>query len=374
MSKDDKVLEIQQIKAELLRRKPIDQMEQELKEARIQDRYQELQEKREERRLASQLDVFAPIDLQQVEAEILLRYANSQKQHVFLNKEIGDIVPIYGNNLIVVAGRSGQSKTTIALNLTHAALTEGKKVLLITTEALTSDLLTQLACLDLGYDPNQFKRLSAAALNRVLQRAGELSSRFYLQAPKTANGMQSTASLDWVESLFNQISTSPEERRPDYILFDYYQKIEGSSNMLQDKPWQILKRASKLFEANCNKLNIPIVIFVQLKEPSKTDQTFEQRIKEGTYIYQVATHVLEVIPDFDFYVTKFICRKARHGGLGQEFYVRYTDGRLTESLTSTEIEEYLVEKVKSDGLTKPQVPSKQRKIVRRIQELSKLKK
>ena len=76
----------------------------------------------------------------------------------FINKALTAAIPFTRENLYLMCGYSGNGKSTIAANISHSLYKEEKKTLVISNEEPKQDIIYRVACLELGYNFNDYKK------------------------------------------------------------------------------------------------------------------------------------------------------------------------------------------------------------------------
>jgi hypothetical protein len=74
--------------------------------------------------------------------------------------------------------------------------------------------------------------------------------------------------------------------------------------------------------------NIPVVLFAQLHSIGKrNNKALDSRIKDGPTIYEAATVVMEIVPDFEKSTTDVIIHKDRFGLAGNRLLLGFDKGK-----------------------------------------------
>jgi len=111
-------------------------------------------------------------------------------------------------------------------------------------------------------------------------------------------------------------------------MIDYYQLIRKSISNPSASPYEVLNDLRIFFGQYIKRANVPIVIFAQLHSLGKrNNKDLDSRIKMGPEIYETATVVIEMIPNFEDKSTEFVIIKDRFGYAGNRLTFAFDKGR-----------------------------------------------
>lgn len=242
----------------------------------------------------------------------------------FVNGDLTKAIPFTRENLYLMCAYSGSGKSTVAANVSYPLWKQKKKSLVISNEESEQDILFRVACLELGYNFNDYKKglMPMAQQKQCALLFPDIAKYVKVVDVNYKNGL--TTKVEGVKNVLEAVNNQ------DYscAMIDYYQLIKksvanpnaDSYNVLNDfRIWlgQFIKRA-----------NIPIVCFAQLHSLGKrNNKDLDNRIKHCPDIYEPSTVVVEIIPDFDNKTSDFVIHKDRFGLAGHKITCAFERGR-----------------------------------------------
>lgn len=246
----------------------------------------------------------------------------------FITQKLSELVPLVFPNLITIGANSGSGKTTAAANITYQLFKNGRKVLILSNEELTLDVLDRISCLELGYDIN--KRASFTEdQTRELDRLRPIVGQF-VRVVDTAYGgnPELTSSIEGIQAVLH--SLTKQEKFFDCIIFDYYQKVTISKEDPTQAEYATLQELSNLLDHYYKLVKAPIVVMCQLHPVSAEKKEFEKRIKGGKSIIMPSTYVLELQRVDGEFATEWICHKHRWGNAGKKIKTIWEKGKFKD--------------------------------------------
>src|SRR5687768_12645761 len=75
-----------------------------------------------------------------------------------INKDLTKAIPFTRENLYLFCAYSGSGKSTVAANVSFPLYKQQKKTLVISNEESEQDIIFRIACLELGYNFNEYKK------------------------------------------------------------------------------------------------------------------------------------------------------------------------------------------------------------------------
>jgi len=261
----------------------------------------------------------------------------------FINKALTAAIPFTRENLYLMCGYSGNGKSTIAANISHPLWKEGKKTLVISNEEPKQDIIYRIACLELGYNFNDYKKgmMSKAQQVECMKLYPEICKYVKVVDVIYNNGITST--LEGVKNILTQVKTA------DYsaVMIDYFQQIKTSVNNPARSSFEILTDLRLWLGKYIRESNIPVVLFAQLHSLGKrNNQELDSRIKDCPSVYEPSTVVVEIVPDFENKLTKFLIKKDRFGYQGMKIECAFDKGRYVE-ITAAHLEKIKQEKIEN---------------------------
>jgi len=179
-----------------------------------------------------------------------------------LDARTGGLQP---SDLILLAGRPGLGKTSLALNMvSHAALREGKTCAVFSMEMSELQVVQRLVSLNAEIDGNRMRR-------------GRLGVP-ELQAINAASSLLQTAPIYIEESsrltvtdILAKSRRLQSERGLDLLVIDYLQLIEGADN--EDNRVLEVAKVSRSLKAIARELQVPVIACSQLSRQIETRGT-----------------------------------------------------------------------------------------------------
>jgi replicative DNA helicase len=273
----------------------------------------------------SELESFGDkASLQEMFGNIAAYNSMLRERITFVNKDLTKAIPFTRENLYLLCAYSGSGKSTVAANVSYPLWKQGKKSLVISNEESEQDILFRIACLDKGYNFNDYKKglMPMQLQKECAMLFPDIARHVKVVDVNYKNGL--TTKVEGVKNVLEAINNQ------DYscAMIDYYQLIKrsvgnpsaGTYDVLNDfRIWlgQFIKRA-----------NIPIVCFAQLHSLGKrNNKDLDNRIKHCPDIIEPSTVVIEIVPDFDNRMSDFIIHKDRFGLAGHKISCSFERGR-----------------------------------------------
>jgi len=181
-----------------------------------------------------------------------------------LDAKTGGLQP---SDLILVAGRPGLGKTSLALCfIEHAALRAGKTCAIFSLEMSELQVVQRLISMNAEIDGNRIRRgrLSLPELQAISDASGRLQqAQIYVE--------ESTR-LTVTDILAKSRRLQAERGTLDLIVIDYLQLIEGAAGD-EDNRVQEVAKISRALKAIARELEVPVVAVSQLSRQIETRGT-----------------------------------------------------------------------------------------------------
>lgn len=257
------------------------------------------------------------------------RYQRMIKEKiVFINSDLSEVVPFTRENLYLICAYTGNGKSTIAANISWPLWKQNKKVLVLSNEESDSDVILRIACLELGYNFNDYKKdlmpkeqlLAAMSIYQDITKYIKVID--INKRGKTDHSI--TTTLEYVQKVLTSVKDS------DYscILIDYYQLIQHSVFDKFKKRYDILNDLRIWLGQYIKESNMPVVLFAQLHSIGKrNNKQLDSRVKECPTILEPSTVVIEAIPNFEESTTEFLIHKDRFGSSGKSITCGFEFGK-----------------------------------------------
>lgn len=256
----------------------------------------------------------------------------------FINDDITSCIPFTRENLYLMGAYSGHGKSTVAANVSYPLWKEQKKSLIISNEEPKQDILMRIACLELGYNFNDYKK---GRMPGVIQK--ELAMLFpdISRYVKIIDVNYKEGFTTKTQSIKNAL-TKVQNEDFSCAMIDYFQLIKYDTTKPGASNYEVLDDLRVWFGRYIKSSNIPIVLFAQLHSSEKRGKSLDGRIKDCPTIIEPATVVIEVAPDFENRTTAFIIHKDRFGMEGAKIICDFNKGRFVshdeEALRQRQVE------------------------------------
>jgi replicative DNA helicase len=181
-----------------------------------------------------------------------------------LDGKTGGLQP---SDLILIAGRPGLGKTSLALCIIeHAALRAGKTCAIFSLEMSELQVVQRLISMNAEIDGNRIRRgrLSLPELQAISDASGRLQqAQIYVEE---------SSRLTVTDILAKSRRLQAERGKLDLIVIDYLQLIEGAAGD-EDNRVQEVAKISRALKAIARELEVPVVALSQLSRQIETRGT-----------------------------------------------------------------------------------------------------
>lgn len=245
----------------------------------------------------------------------------------FINEALTAAIPFTRENLYLMCGYSGNGKSSAAANISYSLYKEKKKTLVISNEEPKQDIIYRIACLELGFNFNDYKKgiMVKAQQFECAKLFPEICKYVKVIDVNYNNGI--TFTLEGIKNILTQVKTA------DYsaVMIDYFQQIKTSVLTPSKKGLDVLTDLRMWLGKYIRESNIPVVLFAQLHSLGKRNNVdLDSRIKDCPSVYETSTVVVEIVPDFENKTTKFLIKKDRFGYSGMKIECAFDKGRYVE--------------------------------------------
>jgi hypothetical protein len=253
-----------------------------------------------------------------------------QERIVFCNESLTAAIPFTRENLYLICAYSGSGKSSMSANISWPLWKQSKKTLIISNEESKQDVLFRIACLELGFNFNSYKKghMPIEQQKQAVQLFPEISKYVKIFDVNYKNGL--TTKLEGIKNALEKI----KDEDFSCAMIDYYQLVKYSIYNKQASTYEVLDDLRIWLGQYIKRSRVPVVVFAQLHSLGKRNmKDLDGRIKACPTIYETATCVLELIPNFEEQTSDLIIHKDRFGlagfkiicGFDRGRFVNYTD-------------------------------------------------
>lgn len=249
----------------------------------------------------------------------------AKKSMTFINNEFKGIVPFFRKNLILVGADTGHGKSTVTAGIAFSVIsqinpsTEKKcKCLVIVNEERPEDIFNRVTALIHGFEytnHDQFTEEQRQTFREFIPKLAK-DGRLTVIGDVYQGIPDFTTTVEGIETIFNNLiqeMTVTGEIPYDCILIDYFQNVTRSKNDPKLDEFNCQRRLALLLDQMKSRYPGPIVLMAQMKKLiDEEDSTpFNIRLKGSKLICDKCTFICELIPEKDYYRSKWKLWKSR---------------------------------------------------------------
>jgi replicative DNA helicase len=263
-----------------------------------------------------------------------------------INDSLTAAVPFTRENLYLFCAYTGSGKSTVAANISYPLWKQGKKVLVVSNEETEQDVLLRIACLEKGFNFNDYKKgtMPQEMLREICALMPEIAKYVKVLDVTWREGL--TTKIEGVKGALNAL----KGQGFSCVLIDYYQLIKYSITQTDRTTYDVLNDLRTWLGQYIKSSEVPVCLFVQLysqsKRPSKGSD-IDTRIKDCSAIVEPATVIIEIVPNHDELTTDFIIHKDRFGVAGSKITCPFEKGRFLKQISEKEQAERALDKLQS---------------------------
>lgn len=254
----------------------------------------------------------------------------------FINDALSATVPFTRENLYLMCAYTGSGKSTVAANITYPLWKQKKKTLVLSNEESKQDVLFRIACLELGFNFNDYKKgmMPNDDLLKVVALFPEISEYVKVLDVTYQDGITTK-----VEGIKKALEAVKKEDSYSCVLIDYFQLIKYSIKDNKKTAYENLNDLRVWLGQYIKSSTMPVVLFAQLYSVSKRGgaKDIDTRIKDCSAIVEPATVIVEIVPNFENKTSEFIIHKDRFGMAGKKISCGFERGRYV-MLTDDEVQ------------------------------------
>jgi hypothetical protein len=254
-----------------------------------------------------------------------------------INRSLTAAIPFTRENLYLFCAYTGSGKSTVAANISYPLWKQQKKILVVSNEETSQDICFRIACLEKGYNFNDWKKgyMPVEQQKECLALFPEITKFVKICDVVWEEGL--TTKIEGIKGLLEAV----KGKGYSCVLIDYYQLIKDSIKDKTRTRYDVLNDLRIWLGQYIKSCEIPVCLFVQLysqgKRPSKDIDT---RIKECSAVVEPASVIIEVVPNFDEQTSDFVVHKDRFGvAAGFRIVCPFEKGRFMDQLSQREMAE-----------------------------------
>ncbi|CAM6003888.1 unnamed protein product [Sphagnum balticum] len=273
-------------------------------------------------------------ELKEIVASIARHNKMLKERLTLINDSLTRAIPLVRENLYLFAAYTGSGKSSTAANISYPLWKQKKRVLIISNEESEKDVVSRIACLEVGLN-------FQSVIRGEITKEQEMS--YVVHIPKIKEYVKVISATDprttRIEGVKNILEAAKKE---DFscIIIDYFQLIKYSESEPNKEPYKVMMIFKDYLNAYIKTANAPVVMFAQLwslsKRPSKGTE-LDSRLKECASIQDGASVVVELVPNFEESTTDFlICKDRFFGRKGERLTCPYSSGRFLEAIDESQ--------------------------------------
>lgn len=257
----------------------------------------------------------------------------ARNKMMFIHSAFGESVPFFRKNLILVAGKTGEGKSTTVANIIKSTLgidkRTGKKrrVLVLTNEEKSEDVYNRVTCLLKGWHYVNHDKFTDQDIVIFNQYIASLSKDGMLTVIDD-NYNKAGGTTTTVEGICQVIDNLIEKQEFfDVIIIDYFQNIGQSRQFPFMKNWEVQELLAAKLDHYKNVYPAPIVLLAQVTPPEGDKTPFQFRIQGRKSILNVATCCVEMVANREDLTTEWHIHKSRFNqATGKVITTGYNNG------------------------------------------------
>jgi archaellum biogenesis ATPase FlaH len=258
-----------------------------------------------------------------------------KRKITFINPSLSKNIPLTRENLYLICAFTGSGKTSVSANISYPLYKEQKKILVISNEESSADIIFRIAAIELKLNFNSFKKglMSDADQERIKALFPAITQYVKIIDVNAKDG--ATTRIEFIKKLLQNV----QETDFACVLIDYFQLIQYSTTDTKKTRYDVLNDLKVYLGQYIKTSNVPIVLFAQLHSMGKrNNKDLDSRIKDCPSIMEPSTVIIEVVPNFKTRVSDFLIIKDRFGLQGIKVTCKFEDGRF-EDISDEELVE-----------------------------------
>jgi hypothetical protein len=272
--------------------------------------------------------------------EMLDEVAQMNNRMPFITPALTNVVPLYGVNVILIAGKSGRGKSSTVANIAAPLVSDGRTVACISTEEKSRSTLLRVVCInnELNYNTRRFwindqLDLVKSEVNSLIVDGKIRLYDSYTYGKDTTTGTKikplEMTTREGVQMALLDIEKL--QKKPDVIMLDYITKVSTSTKNYKQEEWKVMTACCADIEEWSKRMGIPAIIFTQLEDEGPTRNTFKNRLPGAKRLFNLCTCVIELKANYEERLTEFIAHKNRDEGLLFKKTVQFNQGKFIDA-------------------------------------------
>ena len=261
----------------------------------------------------------------------------AKNKMIFIDRVFDKIVPYFKKNLILIAGKTGDGKSTTVANIVRTTISQKNKetgkyrtALVITNEQLAEDFFNCITCQIKGWeytDHGEFTPVQKEAFKTYINFLA--GTGLVTVIDNEFNGSSGvTTTVEGLRAIFD--SLIEKKQYYDVVIIDYYQNFKFSKLNPKLNQYEVQQQVCAVLDQYKNSYPAPIVLLAQIEPNKGKEETpYQFRIKGTKEITDKATAAIELIADRENLRSEWVIHKNRFQGrtVGDSCYTGYDKGQ-----------------------------------------------
>lgn len=314
-----------------------------VRERRVDNAVAQIEESDKNAAIAKSTDYggLSDVEIANKQKENSLYMKAAREKMRFINKSFDNAIPFFRKNLLLIAAKTGEGKSTTVANIVretirHVSEATGKRrrVLVLTNEEKSEDVYNRVTCLVNGWSYVNHDKFTDVQVETFNKYIGFLSkSKLLTVIDDSFNGASgTTTTLEGICQVFDNLIANNEWY--DVIILDYYQNVKESRTNVMLTEYEVQAALVGRLDKYKNVYPAPIVVLAQLMPTAEEGMPFRNRVEGRKSIVNVCTCAVEIVPNREDLSTEWLIHKSRFNesagkkittGYDRGQYVPYTE-------------------------------------------------
>lgn len=340
------------------KRKEILEKELKIRERKADSTIQQIEQGDRDSEIAKKTDYSMPTeeDVLQRQKDNTAYMLAARNKMPFINKNFDKAIPFFRKNLILVAGKTGEGKSTAVANITKEMIgtvdsvtKKMRKILILTNEEKAEDVYNRITCLIKGWHYVNHDQFTDEQIKVFNEYIGHLSKLVTVVDDSYHGANGTTTTLEGISQVFDNLIAN--EVWYDAVLIDYYQNIKESRDHVSLDEWKVQAKLVRKLDTYKNIYPAPIIVLAQAEPPAEENpRPFKYRIEGRKSILNVSTCAVEMVVNKEELKTEWLIHKSRFNQMvGEKVNTGYYNGRYVSPENPAYVE--MIQKMKAARAT-----------------------